>query len=109
MCVFDSSCCVIVARQILHPRNFVDDKMHKRPSAGNGGARNFTPADAQELFLAANLSLAAQLFPQFSGNITPDNTVPSTHFYGFYGSGVPFLSQSSLSTDLLGAGLVISS
>ena len=52
------------------------------------GTGNYTPAQASSFYADASIPYASDLAPLFQGNMTPSNTSPGTHFYGFYGTGV---------------------
>lgn len=63
--------------------------------AGGVAARDYTPADALQLFQDAGLRQAQALGPLLLGNASANSTPPGTHFYGFIGTGgLPCLQRS---------------
>ncbi|KAK9828191.1 hypothetical protein WJX74_002433 [Apatococcus lobatus] len=72
----------------------------------NQGTGNYTPAQASAFYADANIPYASDLAPLFQGNMTPSNTSPGTHFYGFYGTGIPTLVGQTY-TNLTSAGNLI--
>ncbi|KAK9867095.1 hypothetical protein WJX84_004574 [Apatococcus fuscideae] len=70
------------------------------------GTGNYTPAQASAFYADANIPYASDLAPLFQGNMTPSNTSPGTHFYGFYGTGIPTLVGQTY-TNLTSAGNLI--
>eukprot|EP00850_Spirogloea_muscicola_P004538 SM000019S05082 [mRNA] locus=s19:866666:868559:- [translate_table: standard] len=76
------------------------------------GGRSYTPADLQDLFQDAGLTLAAELFPLFNGMTSPE-TPPGVSTFSFYGTGIstivgyelPVLAQGvRVSSPILAAG-----
>eukprot|EP00850_Spirogloea_muscicola_P018906 SM000178S03471 [mRNA] locus=s178:219574:221565:- [translate_table: standard] len=76
------------------------------------GGRSYTPADLQDLFQDAGLTLAAELFPLFN-EITSPETPPGVSTFSFYGTGIstivgyelPVLAQGvRVSSPILAAG-----
>lgn len=56
-------------------------------AAGSLPPRDYTPAEALELFADAGLAQAQVLGPLLLGNSSANTTPPDTHFYGFIGTG----------------------
>ena len=65
-------------------------------SAGAIPPRDYTPADALQLFQDAGLAVAQQLAPLLLNRTTSSssNTPPGTNFYGFIGTGNLLHAQS---------------
>ncbi|KAK9866936.1 hypothetical protein WJX84_006684, partial [Apatococcus fuscideae] len=73
------------------------------------GSANYTPADSGDFYEDADIPYAATLAPMFQGNMTPHNTSPGTHFYGFYGSGLPTQVGAIFSNFTIGATAIANS
>lgn len=54
---------------------------------GSVAPRDYTPADALQLFRDAKLTQAQLLGPLLLGKTSSNSTPPGTHFYGFIGTG----------------------
>eukprot|EP00850_Spirogloea_muscicola_P015513 SM000119S25656 [mRNA] locus=s119:212478:214433:- [translate_table: standard] len=76
------------------------------------GGQSYTPANLQDLFQDAGLTLAAELFPHFNGLTSPE-TPPGVSTFSFYGTGIstivgyelPELAQGvRVSSPILAAG-----